>query len=81
MLGEETIYLWYLLIEILGREAELTAISIKLVSERKLKRIQRKVYRNQQKKLFEQWKLYENGMKTSAELLRFCSHINGPARS
>ena len=70
----------YLLIEILEREAQLTAINIRLVSERKLKRIQRKTYRNQQEKLFQQWELYENGTKTIEELLRFCSHINGPAR-
>ena len=70
----------YLLIEILEREAQLTAINIRLVSERKLKRIQWKTYRNQQEKLFQQWELYENGKKTIEELLRFCSHINGPAR-
>ena len=71
----------YLLIEVLNREAQLTAINIRLVSERKLKRIQRKTYRNQQEKIFKQWDMYEKKEKTCAELLRFCSHINGPARA
>ena len=43
---------FYLLIEILHKEAELTAINIRLVSERKLKRIQRKKYRKLQEGLF-----------------------------
>jgi hypothetical protein len=77
--GESNLSL-YLLIEILEREAQLTAINIRLVSERKLKRIQRNTYRNQQEKLFQQWELYENGKKTIEGLLRFCSHINGPTR-
>ena len=67
----------YLLTEILEREARITNLNIRLVSERKLKRIQRKTYRNQQEKLFQQWDLYKKGEKTTAELLRFCSHING----
>ena len=70
----------YLLIEILEREARITNLNIRLVSERKLKRIQRKTYRNQQEKLFQQWDLYKKGGKTTAELLRYCSHINGQAR-
>ncbi len=70
----------YLLIELLNKEAQVTAISIRLVSERKLKRIQRKKYRNLQEKLFQQWELYKEGGKTTEELLRFCSHLNGPAR-
>ena len=43
----------YLLIEILEREARITNLNIRLVSERKLKRIQRKTCRNQQEKLFQ----------------------------
>jgi hypothetical protein len=69
----------YLLIEILNKETEMTAINIRLVSERKLKRIQRKKYRKLQERLFNYWELYENCQKTSDEFLRFCSHLNGPA--
>ena len=43
----------YLLIELLDREAKLTAVTIRLVSDNKLKRIQRSVTRNIQAKLFE----------------------------
>ena len=43
----------YSLIELLDREARLTAVTIRLVSERKLKRVQRKQYRNLQARLFD----------------------------
>lgn len=72
---------FYLLIELLNKEAQVTTINIRLVSERKLKRIQRKKYRNLQERLFHQWELYETGSKTLEELLKFCSHLNGPARA
>ena len=45
----------YSLIELLEREARLTAVTIRLVSERKLRRVQRKQYRNLQAKLFDSW--------------------------
>lgn len=71
----------YLLIELLDREAKLTAITIRLVSDNKLKRIQRRTTRNIQAKLFASWEKYENNEKTAAQLLRTCSCLNGPARS
>ena len=43
----------YSLIELLEREARLTAVTIRLVSERKRKRDQRKQHRNLQAKLFD----------------------------
>ena len=72
---------FYLLIELLHREARLTSITIKLVSDKKLKRIQRKKYRQLQQKLFNAWDQYQTGNKNVSKLLRFCSHLNGPARS
>ena len=72
---------FYLLIELLHREARLTSITIRLVSEKKLKRIQRKKYRQLQQKLFDAWDEYQTGNKNASKLLRFCSHLNGPARS
>ena len=72
---------FYLLIELLHREARLTSITIQLVSDKKLKRIQRKKYRQLQQKLFDAWDEYQTGNKNAAKLLRFCSHLNGPARS
>ena len=70
---------FYLLIELLHREARLTAITIRLVSDKKLKRIQRKKYRQLQQKLFDAWDEYQTGNKNASKLLRFCSHVNGPA--
>ena len=64
----------YSLIELLEREARLTAVTIRLVSKRKLKRVQRKQYRNLQAKLFDRWEQYEGKGKredrrTAAEKL------------
>jgi len=57
----------YSLIELLEREAKLTAVTIRLVSDNKLKRIQRSITRNIQAKLFEK---YEKNEKTAAQLLK-----------
>lgn len=70
----------YSLIELLGREEQLTAVTIRLVSYNKLKRIQRKITRNIQAKLFASWAKYDSKEKTAAQLLKICSHLNGPAR-
>ena len=45
-----------MLVNLLHKEAKLTAINIRLVSELKLKRIQRRKYRNLQRKMFTYWK-------------------------
>ena len=60
----------YSLIELLEREARLTAVTIRLVSKRKLKRVER----NLQAKLFDSWEQYEGKGKredrrTAAEKL------------
>ena len=52
---------FYLLVELLFQEAKLTSLQIRLVSDKKLKRIQRKEYRNVQARLFEAWDKYQNG--------------------
>ena len=70
-------------IELLYREARLTSITIKLVSDKKLKRIQRRKYRQLQQKLL-MWRLawrHKTGNKNASQLLRCCSLLNGPARS
>ena len=71
---------FYLLIELLHREARLTSITIKLVSDKKLKRIQRRKYRQLHQKLFDAWEQYQTGNKSASRLLRCCSHLNGLAR-
>ena len=70
----------YSMIELLDREARLTAVTIRLVSDKKLKRVQRKQYRNLQARLFNCWEKFERKEKTAAQLLKACSHLNGPAR-
>ena len=70
----------YCLIELLDRETRLTAVAIRLISDRKLKRVQRRQYRNLQAMLFDSWEKYERKEKTAAQLLRICSHLNGPSR-
>ena len=68
----------YSLIELLDREARLTAITIRLASERKLKWVQRKQYQNLQARLFDSREKYERKEKTAAQMLKTCSHLNGP---
>ncbi|XP_068762327.1 uncharacterized protein [Montipora capricornis] len=72
---------FYLLIELLHREAKISALQIRLVSEKKLKRIQRKNYRSLQSKIFDLWENYLENRTSAQQLLRACRHLNGPVRS
>ena len=60
--GKEQLPL-YLLIELLHQEARLTSLQIRLVSERKLRQVQRKVYHNMQARIFDLWDEYDKGKK------------------
>ena len=71
---------FYLLIQLLHREARLTSLQMKLVSERKLKRIQRKKYRALQTRIFDLWEEYTNGERNARQLLSAISHLNGPSQ-
>lgn len=71
----------YLLIDLLHQEARLTALRIRLVSEKKLTRIQRKKYRSMQARIFELWEDYQQNRRSVEQLLRQCAHLNGPKRS
>ena len=68
----------YVLIKLLHREAQLTAIQILLVSEKKLRRIQRRKYRDLQAKIFNLWEQYDNNERSARQLLKACSFLNGP---
>jgi len=70
----------YSMIELLDREARLTAVSIRLESDKRLKRVQRKQYRNLQARPFDCWEKFERKEKTVAQLLKTCSHLNSPTR-
>ena len=72
---------FYLLIDLLHQEARLTALRIRLVSEKKLTRIQRKKYRSLQAQVFNLWDDYSSQRKNAEQLLRQCAHLNGPKRS
>ncbi|KAK3731056.1 hypothetical protein QZH41_019214 [Actinostola sp. cb2023] len=65
----------YLLIKLLHNEASLVSLQIRLVSEKKLRRIQRRKYRQLQAKIFEQWAAYEANEKTAIQLLSACSRL------
>ena len=69
---------FYLLVKLLHREAKLTSLHIRLVSERKLKRIQRKMYRQLQTKIFGLWEEYRNGERSAKRLLKAISYLYGP---
>ncbi|KAK3727606.1 hypothetical protein QZH41_012639 [Actinostola sp. cb2023] len=71
----------YEMISLLHGEARLCQLNIRLVSNGKLKRIQRKKYRNMQAKIFNMWSKYESREKNAFQLLKSCSRLNGPSRS
>ena len=68
----------YMLIMLLQEESRLTSLQIRLVSNRKLCRIQQKTYRQLQSKIFNLWDRYENGEQSVKQLLRTCSRLYGP---
>ena len=68
----------YILIQVLHREATLVSIQIRLVSDKKLKRHQRSSYRTMQRRLFDLWSQYEDGLRNSKELLEACAHLVQP---
>ena len=72
---------FYLLIQLLHREARLSALNIRLVSEKKLKRMQRKVYCSLQSNIFDHWESYIEKRTSVQQLLRTCGHLNGPVCS
>lgn len=70
----------YMLVELLHKEAQLALLTIKLVSDHKLTRVQRKKYRVLQGKIFSEWDKYQSRERTGRQLLRAISKINGPGR-
>lgn len=69
---------FYLLVNLLHKEAKITSVHIRLVAEKKLRRIQRKKYKNLQGKLFTFWEEYGRGERSPYQLLKACAYINGP---
>ena len=63
----------YLLIDLLYKEAKLTSMNVRMVSEKKLRRVQRRRYRQIQAKVFSLWGQYEESDKTPRQLLKACN--------
>ncbi|XP_064636946.1 uncharacterized protein LOC135493499 [Lineus longissimus] len=72
---------FYQLINLLNSEAQIAHLQVRLVSEGKLRRIQRKKYVALQRRIFKAWDDYSDGEITTEQLLRVCSHLNGPVTS
>lgn len=72
---------FYPLIRLLHKEAKLTSLYTRLVSEKELQRIQRKKYRNRQYQIFGLWDDYMRGSATFFQLVEACSRLSDPVRS
>ena len=68
----------YMLVPLLHREALFCDLQVKLVSEKKLKRRQRAVYRRMQGKLCDLWDELEDKKKTVSQFLRAVARFHGP---
>ena len=68
---------FYLLTELVNKEAKLASLQIRLVSDRKLKRIQRRQYLDVQARLFDAWAKFQSGeIEISANrLLKTASRV------
>ena len=71
----------YLLIQLLHKESSLVPLQIRLLSETRLRRHQRRTYNNLQKRLLSLWHEYEAGQKNTKQLLDACSHLLNPFKS
>ena len=66
------------MVQLLHDEARLASLQIRLVSEKKLRRHQRRAYRDLQSKIFNLWDAYLKEEKTANQLLRACAYLYGP---
>lgn len=71
----------YLLIRPLHCEARRTSLQIRLVSEKKLRRIHKKMFGDLQTKIFNLWNEFNSGARSPRKLLKACSYLNGPEAS
>ncbi|MPC47644.1 hypothetical protein E2C01_041397 [Portunus trituberculatus] len=68
----------HMLINHLYSEAKLVTVQIQLVRESKLKRHQRKKFKNMQGRLFDLWDHYSRNEIKTSQLLSACSHLSAP---
>ena len=72
---------FYLLVNLLHEKARLTAARIRLVSERKLAKVQRKKHKLVEAKIFNLWDAFNSKEKTLEQLLKAASYLNRPTIS
>ena len=65
-------------VALLHKEARLMLLQIRLVSERKLKQVQRSTYCEVQRRLFELWEAFNKKEKSLKQLLKGYANINRP---
>ena len=68
----------YMLVALLHDESRMIPVQVRLVSEGKLRRHQRKVFVDLQRRIFGYWEEYEGGDRSAIQLLRACARLYGP---
>ena len=68
----------YMLVALLHDESSMIPVQVLLVSEGKLRRYQRKVFVDLQRRIFGYWEEYEGGDRSAIQLLRACARLYGP---
>ena len=66
---------FYLLVRLLHEQAQLVDMQARLVADEKMKRRQRKQYKQVQGKLLANWSEYTAGELSAKELLSRCAHL------
>ena len=69
---------FYSLLWMLHQEAELVSLQVRLVSEGKLRRHQKKKTRQLEGKLFSLWEGYREGSISASKLLKKCGRVYSP---
>ena len=69
---------FYMLLTLLTQEAAHVNLQVRLVSEKKLQRIQRSKSRQMQGTIFKLWEEYNDKNKSASQLLKSCAALHGP---
>ena len=72
---------FYLMVRLLYEQTQMVDMQVRLISEEKLKRRQRKQYRQVQGKLLASWAEYIAGKLSAKRLLARCAHLVCPSIS
>ena len=71
----------YLLLTLLYQEAQMVEVNVRLLSDEKVRRSQRKSAVNSQMKLHKFWQEYRDGTRSFSRLLSACSGLYAPNSS